>query len=269
MDPQDLVDSTLEDGSDVQNDSPMDSQDSDTDDSLDSMDDTDSSESENSQQATPKMIEAERFNKLQSHYQKGLAENRKYQETIAALLSQKQYYEGLENELRQIKELQGQRAGQQPAEDLSNLTPEAYMARVAENAKQQVREEMRREREESQRAEAIRSQQETENQRNQKFQSRMDKIKAIDPDIDEESFMQFMRDNENYNPLSAYKDLYRDSIAKQSVAKIQKQTAEKIASNAKNNVASRGRSGVAPTAKNGLSTADDRIAAFTKMVENG
>lgn len=223
---------------------------------------------ETSQQATPKMIEADRFNKLQSHYQQRLAENRKLQAERTALLGQKTYYENLEKELQEIKKLQQQRAPQEQ-EDLSQLSPEEFMQRTAKMAREEARAEMEAEREALKQQEVEQARQESENQRNEKFQTRMDKVLALDPDLDRAAFKQFMLDNEIYNPLTAHRELYRSEIEKQHAIKIQKETAQKMASNAKNSIASRGKSGVVSKNDPRHTTAEDRMASLEDMIVNG
>lgn len=220
---------------------------------------------ETSQQATPKMIEADRFNKLQSFYQKQLAENRKLQAERTALIGQSSYYQQLEKELQEIKQLQQQRQTQAP-EDLGQLTPEEFMQRTAKMAREEARAEMIAEREALKQQEAEQARQETENQRNEKFQTRMDKVLALDPDLDREAFRKFMLDNEIYNPIAAHRELYRDSVEQQHAIKIQKETAQKIASNAKNNIASRGKSGVVPRKDDALRTEEGRFESFKDLM---
>lgn len=223
---------------------------------------------ETSQQATPKMIEAERFNKLQSFYQKQLAENRRLQAERTALTGQKEYYENLEKELQQIKQLQQSRQKQEP-EDLTQLSPEEFMQRTAQLARQEARAEMEAEREALKRQEAEQARQESENQRNEKFQTRLEKVLAMDPELDRAAFKQFMLDNEIYNPATAHRELYREELEKQHAIKIQKETAKKIAGNAKNSIASRGKSGVVSKGDTTGMTAEDRTASFAEMLEGG
>lgn len=246
-----------------------DSQDDQSETEVDSASEPEGSETdENSQQATPKMIAADRFNKLQSFYQKQLAENRKLQAERTALMGQSSYYQQLEKELEEIKQLQQSRQQQTP-EDLSQMTPEEFMQRTAKMAREEARAEMIAEREALKQQEEQQARQETENQRNEKFQTRMDKVLAMDPDLDREAFKKFMLDNEIYNPLTAHRELYRDFQEKQATIKIQKETSQKIASNAKNNIASRGKSGVVPKKDEAHSSEADRVAAFQNMIVHG
>lgn len=215
---------------------------------------------QNTQQGEPKMIEADRFNKLQSHYQTSLQKVREYE-------GKQQYYQQLEQELQRLRQgaqqPQPKAPSQQGARFRPDMTPDefaeelekSWMTKLQTQAQtyQQQQEQMRQEQFQAQRVE--------------KYNSRFDQVKSFDPDVDEAAMRQWMEENEVWNPTVAYKSIYGHVLDKQKEGKMRQEVAEKIQKNGLTRVEGNNRQGSIPQPEADKTTKDAREQGFINLLQ--
>lgn len=215
---------------------------------------------QNAQQGEPKMIEADRFNKLQSFYQKSLQQNREYE-------SKQKYYQQLEQELTQLRNGQNQqqpqaKAEQQGAKYRPDMTADEFAAELKKEFLQDLQTKAQSY---NQQQEQLR-QQEVEAARVEKYHSRFDQVLSHDPEVDQAALKQWMEENDVWNPIVAYNNVYADVLNQAKESKMRQEVSEKISQNASTRVEGNNKQGSVPPQEVDKSTADAREQAFVNML---
>lgn len=209
------------------------------------------------QQDGPKMIEADRFNKLQSNYQRTLNQLRDYE-------GKQQYYQTLEREFQALHQQvqQGNQARPQ-AKDVNSMTPEEFLDYSTQKSLSAFEQRVA----DLERQKQYQAQQDKQNARQKAFNDRFNEVLAEYPDQDPQNLWDYMNEHEIWNPRVAYEHMHRDSFEKKVATQAKQEVTQKLVSNRKTKIEGHGKQGVIPQPEIDFNDKNNRVDVFTRMIE--
>lgn len=206
---------------------------------------------------SPKMIDAERYNKLMAAHQKVLGAHRQTQ-------SERESYAKRIEELSQ-KFDEFQKSSRQPAAPQSpnepnfeQMSPTEIRDYFKKEASEAAFERLQSEQKKQQEAQEQTKQQQAREEEEKWYQSSWDKVFSEAPDADVDAIETFMRTERIFNPAKAYELMNKDTLTQKEVAKAKVETSKKIASNSKNFTEGAGKAGIETPKKAPMGSKTDR-----------